>query len=57
MIFNRRSFLALLFQRRIELTPVSVRVLEAFTRDQTPSAILVHHADDASRDRFAKAIY
>jgi len=54
MIVNRRSFLALLFQRRIEVTPVSVRVLEIFMRDQTPSAVLVHHADDASRDRFAQ---
>jgi hypothetical protein len=52
--FNRRVFFALLFRRRIEATSVSVRVLETFTRDQTTPAILVHHADEASRAGFAR---
>jgi hypothetical protein len=52
--FNRRAFFALLLRRPVETTSISVRVLEIFIRDQTPTAILVHHADEASRDRFAR---
>jgi len=54
MNISRRVFVALLFQRRVETSSISVRVIEIFTQGQTPSAILVHRADDARRDRFAQ---
>ncbi len=54
MTFNRRVFFAQLFRRPVEPAAVSVRVLETFTQGQEPSALLVHHADEASRDGFAR---
>ena len=55
MIFSRRTFFSLLlFWRPGQTTSIPVKVLETFTRGPTPTAILVHHADEATRDTFAR---
>src|SRR5437867_6138094 len=54
MTLNRRAFLTLFLPQPMETTSISVAVMETFTSDQVISAILVHHADEANRDRFAR---
>jgi len=53
MIFNRRAFFSLLLARPAETTPLQVAVLEKFEMDTGSSAVLVHHANAATRDAFA----
>jgi hypothetical protein len=53
MTLNRRAFFLLISPRPMETVSIPVAVLETFTRDQTPSAILVHHSENANRDKFA----
>jgi len=52
MIFNRRVFFSLLLARPAQTTPLQVAVLEKFELDAGSSAVLVHHADEATRDVF-----
>jgi hypothetical protein len=55
MNMNRRVFFAsLLLGRRKQATSFGVVVLEAFGSDQQTSAVLVHHAEPAARDPFAR---
>jgi len=54
MIFNRRKFLFLFFARPARPTSIQVAVLETFAAGRDASAALVHHADDATRDAFAR---
>jgi hypothetical protein len=54
MILNRRGLFSLLLWRPAQASPGSVRVLETFTRGGTTMAVLVNHADDASRKTFAE---
>ena len=54
MILSRRTLFSLLLWRPTQTVPLSVKVLETFTRGQMPTAILVHHADEATRDAFAR---
>src|SRR5215831_13625494 len=54
MLINRRVFFSSLLARAIQPASVRVAVLETFGDDQTSSAILVHHAESASRDVFAR---
>jgi hypothetical protein len=53
MIFNRRTFFSLLLARPAQATSLQVAVLEKFEMDSGPSAVLVHHANAATRDAFA----
>lgn len=55
MNMNRRAFFsALLLARPIQTASIRVAVLETFGFEQAPRAILVHHAEPATRDRFAQ---
>jgi hypothetical protein len=55
MNVNRRAFVAsLLLGRQTQRIPIEVVVLETFGLDQQTSAVLVHHAEPAGRDRFAR---
>jgi hypothetical protein len=54
MILSRRTFLSLLLWQPAQTTSIPVKVLETFSRGQAPLAILVHHADEATRDTFAR---
>ena len=52
---NRRQFfLGLIFQERP--TTLQVEVMEVFSSSDGPSAFLVHHASDATRNVFTEAI-
>jgi hypothetical protein len=53
MNFNRRVFISLLVARPTSATPLDVEVLETFDFDGEAVAVLVHHADEASRQNFA----
>ena len=53
MPINRRVFFSSLLARAIQPASLRVAVLEAFGDGPTSSAILVHHAEPASRDAFA----
>ena len=53
MNFNRRMFFSLLFARPAQTASVSVAVLEVFDDGQAGIAVLVHHANSATRDAFA----
>jgi len=54
MKLSRRAlFSALLFARPARVTTLEVEVLETFDLDGRSVAILAHHADDASRQKFA----
>ena len=53
---NRRIFLfSWIFQARAAL-PLQVEVMEVFLASDGPCAMLVHHANDATRDDFSKWI-
>jgi hypothetical protein len=54
MIFNRRVFFSLLLTRPAQATPLQVAVLEKFDIESKAAAVLVHHADAATRDAFAE---
>jgi hypothetical protein len=54
MIFNRRLFLSLFFMRPARTTSIQVTVIETFDSRDITSAVLVHHADEPSRDLFAR---
>jgi hypothetical protein len=54
MTFNRRVFFSLFFRPSFQPTSVSIRVLETFSGNQAPSAILVNHADESNRNSFAQ---
>jgi hypothetical protein len=54
MPINRRVFFSSLLARAIQPASLRVAVLETFGDGQTSSAILVHHAEPASRDLFAR---
>ena len=55
MKLNRRAFFsALLFSRPTRVISLDVEVLETFDLDRKSVAILVHHADEASRQNFAR---
>jgi hypothetical protein len=53
VIFNRRLFLSLLVARPAQASPLRVAVLEKFDVNSRTTAVLVHHADPATRDAFA----
>jgi hypothetical protein len=53
MTFNRRVFLVLLYRPPVATTSLEVKVLEVFASDRGLSAILVHHANEAGRERLA----
>ena len=54
MIFNRRVFFSLLLARPLpQAPPLRVAILEKFDTDSQTTAVLVHHADSATRDAFA----
>ena len=55
MNMSRRVFFAsLLPGRRTQATSFNVVVLEAFGLDEQTCAVLVHHAEPAARDQFAR---
>ena len=54
MSINRRAFFYLLIARPTQLMSVRVAVLETFDIGQASAAVLVHHAEAAERDRFAR---
>ena len=54
MKINRRIFFSLLLARPVQTTTVSVAVLEVFDNGKAGIAALVHHANPAARDAFAK---
>ena len=51
---NRRVFFSSLLGRAIQPASLRVAVLETFGDGQTSYAILVHHAEPASRNAFAR---
>ena len=53
MNITRREFLSLLLARPEQTTSFRVTVLETFDIARASTAVLVHHADSASRDEFA----
>jgi hypothetical protein len=50
---NRRQFFLGLFSQR-KPTALRVEVMEVFTNPDGPSALLVHHAGNATRNNFAE---
>ena len=53
---NRRLFLiGWIFQHRVA-APLQVEVMEVFLASDGPCAILVHHANEATRDDFSRWI-
>jgi hypothetical protein len=54
MNINRRQLLFLLLVRPPQSTDLQVSVLEVFAFDDTTRAILVNHASESSRNRFAQ---
>ena len=54
MPINRRVFFSSLLAPAIQQASIRVAVLETFGDGQTSSAVLVHHAEPASRDLFAR---
>jgi hypothetical protein len=53
MIFNRRVFFSLLVAPPAQTPPLRVAVLEKFDINSRTAAVLVHHAETATRDAFA----
>jgi hypothetical protein len=53
MTLSRREFFSMLLARRAQTTSIQVAVMETFNIGQT-RALLVHHADAATRDQFAR---
>jgi hypothetical protein len=54
MKFNRRIFFsALLFTRPTQSKSLAVEVIETFEIEGRTTAVLAHHIDPLSRDRFA----
>ena len=57
MNVNRRAFFsAFLLARPTQTTSIRVVVLETFGFGRTTRAILVHHAEPETRDRFAQCL-
>src|SRR5258706_12215107 len=55
MTINRRAFFAaILFAGPTQTASLRVQVLETFGSSEGSSAILVHHAEAATRERFAQ---
>lgn len=54
MNINRRQLLYLLLVRPPQSTSLQVSVLEVFAIDDKTRAILVNHASESSRNRFAQ---
>jgi hypothetical protein len=54
MNINRRQLLCLLLVRPRQSTSLQVSVLEVFSIDDKTLAILVNHANESSRNRFAQ---
>src|SRR5262245_56257047 len=54
MNINRRFFFSLLFARPAQKATLSVMVLEVFDNGNAAIAVLVHHANSATRDAFAE---
>ena len=54
MNMNRRHFLSAVFARPPQTQSVRVAVMETFENGDSCSALLVHHAEPATRDVFAK---
>jgi hypothetical protein len=55
MTIDRRVFFAaLVFARAAQTTSHRVAVLETFGTDRAVVAVLVHHSEPATRDRFAQ---
>ena len=53
MNINRRAFFSLLLAQPAQATSLRVAVLETFDIGESSAAVLVHHAEVATRDVFA----
>jgi hypothetical protein len=51
---NRRQFFSAFFAGPSQMQAVRIAVMETFTIDDSSAALLVHHAEPATRDAFAK---
>jgi hypothetical protein len=51
---NRRQFFFNAVSRSSQIQPVRIAVMETFSIGDSCAAVLVHHADPATRDAFAR---
>jgi hypothetical protein len=54
MSMNRRQFLSALLASPSQTQSIRIAVMETFSIDNSCAALLVHHAEPATRDVFAK---